>query len=233
MARGERPLSVGFFFSLGHSTIVFAAALGVRGISQRLEDSSALNVLGTTVSGAFLYLIALANLVLLAGALRDGPAPQPTGPMMRLFGRLFGAVRKPWHMYPVGLLFGLGFDTASEVALLLLAATAALGGVPLYAMCCLPLLFAAGMSLLDTLDGAFMAFAYGWSSAEPLRRHYYNLTVTALSVVVALGIGTIELLSVAGLAEVNLSLIGLVVAGLFVGTWGLAVAVWRSGRLES
>ena len=230
MARGERPLSVGFFFSLGHSTIVFIAALGVHGLSGRLQDSSALSVVGTTVSGSFLYLIALANLVLLAGALRDGPAAQPSGPMTRLFGRLFGTVDKPWHMYPVGLLFGLGFDTATEVALLILAAGAALGGLPMYAIVCLPVLFAAGMSLLDTLDGAFMTFAYGWSSAEPARRHYYNVAVTGLSVAVALGIGTIELLSVAGIAQVDLSLVGFVVAGLFVLTW--AVTVWRSGRIE-
>jgi high-affinity nickel-transport protein len=232
MARGERPLSVGFFFSLGHSTIVFAAALGVHGLSGRLEDSSALSVLGTSISGAFLYVIALANLALLVGALRDGPAAQPSGPMMRLFGRLFRTVEKPWHMYPVGLLFGLGFDTATEVALLVLAAGAALGGLPIYAIVCLPILFAAGMSLLDTLDGAFMTFAYGWSSAEPARRHYYNVTVTGLSVAVALGIGTIELLSVAGIAEVDLSLVGFVVAALFVAAWAAAVAVWRSGRLE-
>jgi nickel/cobalt transporter (NiCoT) family protein len=232
MSRGERPLSVGFFFSLGHSTIVFVAALGVHGLSGRLQDSSALSVVGTTVSGSFLYLIALANLVLLAGALRDGPAAQPSGPMFRLFGRLFRTVDKPWHMYPVGLLFGLGFDTATEVALLILAAGAALGGLPMYAIVCLPILFAAGMSLLDTLDGAFMAFAYGWAFAKPVRKLYYNLTVTGLSVAVALGIGSLELLSALGVAEIDLGAVGYVVVALFAVTWLVSMAVWRFGRIE-
>src|SRR3954470_23526154 len=167
MAEGQRPLSVGFFFSLGHSTIVFALGVfvvaGVRGLSG--ESSPLLQagaVVGPAVSGAFLMLIGLVNLAILRNLLRmfraDGeqPAPVVAGPMSRVFGRATRAVRKPWHMYPLGCLFGLGFDTATEVGLLVLAGGAAAGGLPFYAILCLPILFAAGMSLFDTIDGAFM-----------------------------------------------------------------------------
>jgi nickel/cobalt transporter (NiCoT) family protein len=135
-------------------------------------------------------------------------------------------------MYPLGILFGLGFDTATEVALLFLAAGASFAGLPFYAILCLPILFAAGMSLLDTLDGAFMSFAYGWAFAKPVRKLYYNLTVTGLSVVVALGIGSVELLSALGVADVDLGSLGYLVVGLFALTWLVAVAVWRLGRIE-
>jgi high-affinity nickel-transport protein len=135
-------------------------------------------------------------------------------------------------MYPLGLLFGLGFDTATEIALLFLAAGAAFGDLPFYAVLCLPVLFAAGMSLLDTIDGAFMSFAYGWAFAKPVRKLYYNLTVTGLSVAVALGIGTIELLSVAGVTQVDLNAVGYAIVGLFAVTWIAAMAVWRFGRIE-
>jgi high-affinity nickel-transport protein len=135
-------------------------------------------------------------------------------------------------MYPLGILFGLGFDTASEVALLLLAAGTASGGVPVYGVLCLPILFAAGMSLLDTLDGSLMRFAYGWALEHPARRLYYNLAVTGLSVVVAAGIGGAELVSVAAGRGVDLNAAGFAIAGLFVLTWVLALAVWRFGRVE-
>ena len=147
-------------------------------------------------------------------------------------------------MYPIGLLFGLGFDTASEVALLFLAAGAATSGLPFYAILCLPILFAAGMSLLDTIDGSFMNFAYGWAFSQPVRKVYYNLTITGLSVAVALIIGTIELLSVAAdrlkltggfwdtVANLNLNTVGFVIVGVFVATWVIALAVWRFGRIE-
>jgi high-affinity nickel-transport protein len=135
-------------------------------------------------------------------------------------------------MYPLGVLFGLGFDTATEIALLVLAAGASFSGLPFYAVLCLPVLFAAGMALLDTIDGAFMGFAYEWALARPVRRLYYNLTVTGLSVSVALGIGTIELLSVLGVADVELEAVGYAVAALFALTWAGAVAVWRLGRIE-
>jgi high-affinity nickel-transport protein len=135
-------------------------------------------------------------------------------------------------MYPLGLLFGLGFDTATEIALLFLAAGAAFGALPFYAVVCLPILFAAGMSLLDTLDGAFMAFAYGWAFAKPVRKLYYNLTVTGLSVAVALGIGSLELLSALGVASINLGDVGYLVVGMFALTWLVAAGVWRFARIE-
>jgi high-affinity nickel-transport protein len=137
-------------------------------------------------------------------------------------------------MYPLGLLFGLGFDTATEVALLATAGTAAAAGdIPFYAILCLPVLFAAGMSLLDTLDGACMSFAYGWAFARPVRKVFYNLAVTALSVAVALVVGTLELAGVLGFAAgVDLELAGYAIAALFVLTWAVALAVWRFGRIE-
>jgi nickel/cobalt transporter (NiCoT) family protein len=267
MSEGQRPLSVGFFFSLGHSTVVFVLALlfsvGVKALAGPVEDGgsslhSLTGLIGTSVSGTFLYLIAALNLVVLVGIvrvfrdMRRGAYSedqledllQSRGLMNRFLGRFTNAVRKPWQMYPLGILFGLGFDTATEVALLFLAAGAAGAGLPWYAILCLPVLFAAGMSLLDTIDGSFMNFAYGWAFSEPVRKVYYNITITALSVAVALIIGTIELLSIAteklGLtggfwewvSSIDLNAVGYIVVGLFVVTWAVAFAVWRLAGLE-
>src|SRR3954452_21284000 len=236
MAEGQRPLSVGFWFSLGHSTIVFAlgvvVVVGVRGLSGAVEDDGsalhrATGLVGPLVSGTFLMVIGLLNLAVLVGIARifrrmrrgdfDEAALEAEldqrGLMTRVYGRATRAVRKPWHMYPLGCLFGLGFDTATEVGLLVLAGGAAASGLPFYAMLCrpgggagtglrfyailcLPILFAAGMTLFDTIDGAFMTFAYGWAFSEPVLKIFYNITITVLSVAVALMIGTIELLSV-------------------------------------
>jgi high-affinity nickel-transport protein len=166
------------------------------------------------------------------------------GFMNRFLGRATRAVKKPWHMYPLGLLFGLGFDTATEIALLATAGTAAAGGLPITAILCLPILFAAGMTLLDTIDGAFMNFAYGWAFSKPVRKVFYNITITALSVAVALIIGTIELLAVFAdkfslsggiwgfVTDLDLNLVGYFLVALFVVTWALAVAIWRFGRIE-
>ncbi len=255
MADGQRPLSVGFWFSLGHSSVVFALALllsvGVRTIAGQVQDDSSTlqavtGVVGTAVSGSFLYVIGLINLAVLFGvgravrSLRSGERDEaalerllaPRGPISSLTQRFGRRITRPWQMYPLGLLFGLGFDTATEIALLFLAAGAAFGALPFYAILCLPVLFAAGMSLLDTIDGALMTFAYGWANAKPVRKLYYNLTVTGLSVAVALGIGTIELLSVAGIAEVDLGAVGYVIVALFALTWLVALAVWRFARIE-
>jgi high-affinity nickel-transport protein len=164
--------------------------------------------------------------------------------MSRFYGRATRAVKHSWQMYPLGFLFGLGFDTATEIALLATAGTAAAGGLPLTAILCLPILFAAGMSLLDTIDGAFMNFAYGWAFSKPVRKVFYNMTVTALSVAVALVVGTVELLAVLAdrlglsggfwdvVSGVDLNVVGYVIAGLFVATWAIALAVWRLGRVE-
>jgi nickel/cobalt transporter (NiCoT) family protein len=251
MADGRRPLSVGFF-SLGHSTVVFVLALllaaGVRALGGAVEDeSSALQqttgLIGTLVSGTFLCLIGALNLAGLASvvrAARRGEAqPEPQGVMSRIYGRFTRAVSKPWHMYPLGVLFGLGFDTATEIALLVLAAGASFSGLPFYAILCLPVLFAAGMSLLDTLDGIVMSYAYGWALAQPSRRLYYNLTVTSLSVVVALGIGTIELTSVlverlglhgavlSWVAGIEIGMLGYALTGVFLLTWLVTALAWR------
>jgi nickel/cobalt transporter (NiCoT) family protein len=166
------------------------------------------------------------------------------GLMNRVLRSRTRAITRSWHMYPLGLLFGLGFDTASEVALLFLAAGAAGAGLPFYAILCLPVLFAAGMSLFDTLDGSFMRYAYGWAFARPARKLYYNITITGLSVLVALVVGTIELLGVLGerlgltggfwawIAGIDLNAIGYVIVALFVATWAVALAVWRLAGIE-
>jgi len=267
MNDGQRPLSVGFFFSLGHSTIVFALAvlvsIGVRGLTGAVEsDDSVLHqatgLVGPLISGAFLVVIGLVNLVIFANVMgvfrrmRHGELDERRleqqldsfGFMNRLLGRVTRSIRKPWQMYPLGLLFGLGFDTATEVALLVVAGGAAASGLPFYAILCLPILFAAGMTLFDTLDGAFMNFAYGWAFSKPVRKIYYNIAVTGLSVAVALLVGTVELLAVLadklGLSggvwslasSLDLNLVGYAIVGLFVVTWACSLAVWRFGRIE-
>ncbi|GHD53498.1 nickel/cobalt efflux system [Streptomyces mirabilis] len=267
MGEGKRPLSVGFWFSLGHSSIVFALALllslGVKALAGPVRDDnsqlhSVTGVIGTTVSGVFLYLIAGINLLILVGIwkvfrqMRTGHFDEAAleeqlnnrGLMNRLLGRLMKSISKPWQMYPLGMLFGLGFDTATEIALLVLAGSGAASGLPWYAILCLPVLFAAGMSLLDTIDGSFMNFAYGWAFSKPVRKVFYNLTITGLSVAVALIIGTVELLGLLAeklalhgvfwdwVAGLDLNVLGFVIVGLFFVTWLVAMAVWKFGRIE-
>jgi high-affinity nickel-transport protein len=267
MAEGRRPLSVGFFFSLGHSTVVFVLAflfaLGIRALGGQVSNSSSAlhevtNWIGTGVSGTFLYLIAALNAAVLWGIIkvllemRAGRYDEAQlerqldsrGLMTRFLGRFSRAIGSPWQMYPLGVLFGLGFDTATEVALLFLAAGAAGAGLPFYAILCLPVLFAAGMSLLDTIDGSFMNFAYGWAFSRPVRKIFYNLTITGLSVAVALVIGTIELGGLlaeklgaqgsfwAWLEHVSINTLGFIIVGMFVLTWAAALAIWRLGRIE-
>ena len=267
MAEGKRPLAVGFFFSLGHSSVVFALGIGLTFaakaiIGQVANHGSALHgigaMVGTLVSGTFLYLIALLNLVILVGIvkvfidMRRGRYDDDElehqlnqrGLMFRFFGKLMRAIHSPWQMYPVGILFGLGFDTATEVALLAATAGAATFGLPWYVVLSLPVLFAAGMSLFDTIDGSFMNFAYGWAFAKPLRKVYYNITITALSVAVALIVGSIELfallanqLNLSGgfwsyVSHFDINQAGFIIVGLFVGTWVVALGIWRFGRIE-
>jgi nickel/cobalt transporter (NiCoT) family protein len=267
MNDGQRPLAVGFFFSLGHSSVVFGLAVLLAAGMKTLvgpvrDDSSALHhytgLVGTSVSGAFLYLIAIINVVILVGILRvfaqlrrgeyDEAALERhldnRGLINRVLGRTTKSITKSWQAYPVGLLFGLGFDTATEIALLVLASTSAASGLPWYAILCLPVLFAAGMCLLDTVDGTFMNFAYGWAFSNPVRKVYYNITITALSVAVALLIGSVELLGLfAGefgwhgafwdwVSGLNLNMVGYFIVGMFVVTWAIALLVWRYGRIE-
>ncbi len=267
MAEGKRPVSVGFWFSLGHSSIVFGLvvliALGVKALAgQVADDSSTLQqttgLIGTAVSGTFLYVIGIINLMVLVGIvkvfrdMRRGAFDEATleqqlnnrGLINRLLGGVTKAVTKPWQMYPVGLLFGLGFDTATEVGLLVLAGGAAAFSLPWYAVLTLPVLFAAGMSLLDSIDGCFMNFAYGWAFSKPVRKVYYNITITGLSVAVALIIGTIEMASIlvdklgidsgplASLSNLDLNYVGYAIVALFVLTWVVALVVWKVGRIE-
>jgi len=267
MSEGKRPLSVGFWFSLGHSTIVFVLAfllaIGIRSLSGPVKnDNSGLhqvtNWVGTLVSGSFLYVIAALNIVILLGIIKvfremragtyDEEALEEQlnnrGFMNRFFGGLTKTITKPSQMYPIGVLFGLGFDTATEVALLVLAGGAAGAGLPWYAILCLPVLFAAGMSLMDSIDGSFMNFAYGWALSKPVRKVFYNITITGLSVAVALVIGTIELggliaeeLNLSGsfwswFETIDINLLGFIIVGMFVATWAIALSVWRFGRIE-
>ena len=267
MADGKRPLAVGFFFSLGHSTVVFslsfALAFFAKAVAGQVSgDGSQLHNLGgyvgTSVSGAFLYAIAAINLVILIGIvrifrdMRRGVYDDETleqrlnerGLINRILGPLARSVRHSWQMYPIGVLFGLGFDTATEVGLLALAATAGGASLPWYAMLCLPVIFAAGMTMMDTADGAFMSVAYGWAFSNPVRKVFYNLAITGLSVAVALLVGSVELLSLIvsyfGLSGgfwgfvggLDLNTIGFVIVGMFVLTWVVAVSLWFFGDIE-
>ena len=267
MSEGKRPLSTGFWFSLGHSTIVFALtfliSIGVRSLDGPVSDGNSslhqvTSWIGTLVSGSFLYAIAAINAVILLGIvgvlrqMRRGQYDEAEleqqldrrGLMNRLLGRLTRAVTRPSQMYPIGVLFGLGFDTATEVALLVLAGGAASAGMAWYAVMCLPVLFAAGMSLVDSIDGAFMNYAYGWALSKPVRKVYYNLTVTSLSVMVAAVIGTIELggliaqhLNLSGsfwtwFENIDLNVLGFVIVGMFLATWVIAISVWHFGHIE-
>jgi nickel/cobalt transporter (NiCoT) family protein len=250
---GKRPLGVGFFFSLGHSTIVFALTAGLA-LTAGVVDAAipsfqqAASTIGASVSGAFLLLIGMLNLFVLADvvrawrAMRTGQHDEQAlerrlldrGMLSRLvLTRIGDRIDTSWKMAPLGALFGLGLDTASEIALLALAAGVATHRVPLPALLALPTLFAAGMSLLDTADGVFMSRAYGWAFSNPVRKIYYNITVTSLSIAVALVIGMIELLQVTvGLRVLDLGKIGYLVVGLFVATWVVSLFYWKARGVE-
>jgi high-affinity nickel-transport protein len=268
MVDGQRPTSVGFFFSLGHSSVVFALSVllnfGIKALYRQLQDGGSslhavTTIVGTSVSGGFLYLIAGLNLAILVSIvrifrdMRRGRFDETEleaqllarGLLSRLFGPLLRKVDRPWKIYPIGFLFGLGFDTATEVALLVISAGAVGHGLPWWAILALPILFAAGMSLFDTLDGCFMNVAYGWAFFRPVRKVYYNLVITGLSVAVALIIGTVELVGllrselgwhgalVDAVGGIDMNTAGFVVVGLFAATWAVALAVWRFGHVEA
>ena len=265
---GRRPLSTGFWFSLGHCTIVIALGVGIVVAEKALygavsDRSSGLEqfggIFGTVVSASFLYLIALLNVVVLAGivrvfrAMRHGEYDEAAleehlnrrGLMYRLFGRWMSSITAEWQMYPVGVLFGMGFDTATEVALLATTALLASQHLPFYSIMCLPILFTAGMSLMDTIDGLFMNFAYEWAFATPVRRVYYNLAITGLSVAICFFVGTIEVLGLLPMElggvhgsfwhfmqAFDINRAGFVIVGMFVLCWAGAVMFWRLGRVE-
>jgi high-affinity nickel-transport protein len=268
MADGKRPLASGFFFSFGHSTVVVAVGVGITFAAKAVFGAvvnpnsayeTAGGAAGTVISAGFLYLIAALNLVVLAGIVRVfrgmrrgtfGEAEleaqlQSRGFMYRFFGRLMSSINHTWQMFLVGLVFGIGFDTVTEVVLLAATAYAAVQGLPYYAVLALPFLFSGGMMLFDTLDGCFMNFAYGWAFAKPVRKVYYNLVITGLSIAAAFIIGTIELLGILttrahlhgafwdAMANFNINIAGFCIAGLFVLVWAGALAYWRFGKVEA
>jgi nickel/cobalt transporter (NiCoT) family protein len=266
-AGSKRPLSVGYYFSLGHSTIVIAIGAGIviaeKAVYGAVSNSSSGleqfgGVFGTIVSATFLYLIALLNIVILAGivkvfrAMRNGTYDEAElerqlenrGLMYRFFGKWMKSITKEWQMYPVGVVFGMGFDTATEVALLATTALLATQVLPWYSIMCLPILFTAGMAMMDTVDGCFMNGAYGWAFFNPVRKVYYNLAITGLSVAICFFIGTIEVfgllpmeLHIHGpfwnfMENFNINTAGFVIVGMFVLTWAVALCIWKYGRVE-
>ncbi len=268
MSEGRRPLGVGFFFSLGHSSVVFSLAVllsaGIRALDTGVANGDSglhryTGLIGTSVSGGFLYLIAILNAVILVGIVKvfrdmrsgrydDAQLEEQLanrGLLNRFLAPLARRIDTSWKMYPLGFLFGLGFDTATEIALLVLAGTAVAGGLPFWAILSLPVLFAAGMCLLDTIDGSFMNFAYGWAFSKPVRKVYYNIAITGLSVAVAFVIGSLELAQVlsgplhltgpvwAYANSFDINRAGFYIVGLFVATWVVALGVWRLGRVEA
>ena len=266
MHEGQRPITVGFFFSLGHSTVVVLASLAIAATATALQTDLAPfhdvgGVIGTTVSIVFLLAIAVMNLFILGSVYRafhrvraggayveeDLDALLAGGGLLaRIFRPLFGIVRKSWHMYPLGLLFGLGFDTATEIALLGISAAEAARGLPIWSIMVFPALFTAGMSLVDTADNVLMIGAYGWAFSKPMRKLYYNLTITFASVVVALVVGGVQAFGLVARrtgwqggvwdAVNNLNdhfgAIGYLIIGLFIACWGVSVLVYRLKRYD-
>ena len=266
MQDGRRPLSVGLYFSLGHSTVVVLLSLliaattaALQGRFDTLKDVGGL--IGTSVSVAFLFAIAAANLVVLTGVYRTFQSVKRGGRLVeedvdrllagrglmgRIFRPIFGIVRRSWHMYPLGLLFGLGFDTATEVGLLGISAAQASQGLSIWSIMVFPALFTAGMTLLDTTDSILMVGAYGWAFVKPIRKLYYNMTITLVSVAVALLVGGIEALGLLadrlkleggfwhGIGELNddFGTLGLVIVGLFLVSWIVSVVIYRVKRYD-
>lgn len=269
LAKGKKPLGVGLFFSLGHSTIVMALCVGVAFAAKQAtkfqqDFAETGGIIGASVSTIFLYLVGVLNLIILVGIIKVWRQAKSgkfshehltqllneRGLMKLIFrGAFKKGFDKSWQLYPVGVLFGLGFDTATEVALLALSATAAVGTVggtlPPLAIIALPLIFAAGMSLMDSLDGIFMTKAYSWAFTSPLRKIYYNLTTTGLSIFVAFVIGTIQFVGVlsektnidnyqpfTAIAEIDLNRVGYFIVASFVLAWLVSVLIWKLGRYE-
>jgi len=264
-----RPFGYGYFFSLGHSTIVVAIGVGLIIAAKTVlpavtHSTSSLEsfggTFGTIVSASFLFLIGVLNLVILAGILkvfrsmRRGEYDEEElerqlenrGFFYRFFGKWMKAINKDWQMYPVGVVFGMGFDTATEVALLTTTALLASQHIPWQAIICLPILFTAGMCLMDTTDGMFMNLAYGWAFFNPVRKVFYNLAITGLSVAICFFIGGIEVLSLipqdfhvnsssgfwAFMANFDINKAGFIIVGMFIFTWAVSIAIWRWGHIE-
>lgn len=264
MSDGQRPVAVGLFFSLGHSTVVVALSVVIALFASVVTDIPALQeiggLIGTTVSAAFLLVIGVINLVVLIDiyrmfrrVARGGSYSEATleeflnerGLLARIFRPMLRAIRQSWHMYPLGLLFGLGFDTASEVALLGLAATSGANHVPIAFILVLPALFAAGMSLVDATDGVLMLGAYGWAYVKPIRKLYYNLNITFVSVLIAFAIGGIQVLSIVAerfglrggfwnfVRDLDFGVIGFGIIGIFVVSWTASTLIYRWKRYDT
>jgi len=261
MEEGKRPIALGFYFSLGHSTVVVLATIGVAlaatAFKDKLEGFQDIGgLIGTSVAAAFLLIIAAINVIILVNVYRafqrvkdggsyaaqdiDAMLANGGGLLTRLFRRLFGMVGRSWHMYPLGFLFGLGFDTATEIGLLTIAAVEASSGLPLWSILVFPALFAAGMTLIDTTDSVLMVKAYGWAFVNPVRKLYYNLTITFVSVVVAVIVGgalalglIVEKLGLKGgfWDLVNgfndLGFVGYFIVGIFVASWLVSMLIYR------
>ncbi|MES2390516.1 MAG: HoxN/HupN/NixA family nickel/cobalt transporter [Acidobacteriota bacterium] len=266
MQEGKRPVAVGFMFSLGHSTIVVIGAVGIaaaaRALQHRMDSLRDIgSLVGTIVSTVFLLGIALVNLFVLRSILqafarvrRGEPYVEEDfdlllgsrGLLARLFRPMFRIIRRSWHMYPLGVLFGLGFDTATEIGVLGLSATSASAGLSLWTILIFPALFAAGMSLIDTTDNILMLGAYGWAFVKPVRKLYYNITITSVSVIVALAVGGIEALgllagrmhltggiwSIVGRLNDNFGTLGYCIIGLFVVSWIVSIAIYKWRRFD-
>jgi high-affinity nickel-transport protein len=266
MQQGKRPVAVGFFFSLGHSTIVFGLsvviALTSAAIKNRFHSFQAIGgIIGTSVSAFFLLAIAVANLFILMSVYRTFQHVKRGGRFVdedlnlvlarrgffgRIFRNLFRLIEHGWQMYPVGFLFGLGFDTATEVGLLGISATEATQGLPIWSILVFPTLFTAGMALVDTTDSILMLGAYGWAFVKPIRKLYYNMTITFVSVLVAVLVGGVEVLGLIGgqfkgqgavwnfigLLNDNFGVVGFVIIGIFVASWAASIIIYRMNRYD-
>ena len=264
LQKGKTPLGIGFSFSLGHSSVVFVLAVAITfaaaAVKHALPAMQNLGgIIGAGVSATFLWIIGIINLLVLLDILKVWQQAKTgkhshqhleellskRGFINRILGgRLQGFIKSSWQMYPVGFLFGLGFDTASEVGLLAMTAGASAGNLPVPAILSLPILFAAGMSLMDTSDGVLMCKAYNWAFINPLRKIFYNITTTGLSIAVALIIGSIELIQVltsmldikgaffVSISHLDFGGLGYIIVGLFIVAWILSLLVWKIGRIE-
>ena len=266
MQEGKRPVAVGFFFSLGHSAIVIAMSVAIAfaaaAVQSRFDEFKAIGgVISTSISAFFLFAIAALNIMIMASVYRTFRAVKRGEPFVeedldmllnnrgllaRLFRPVFKMVSRSWHLFPVGMMFGLGFDTATEVALFGISATQATHGLSWWVILVFPALFTAGMSLVDTTDSILMLGAYGWAFMKPIRKIYYNLTITFVSVVVAVLIGGIETLALLadklqlqgpfwtmmGDLGDNFGLLGYLIIGLFILSWLVSIAIYRLKRYD-
>jgi high-affinity nickel-transport protein len=266
MQQGKRPVAVGLMFSLGHSTVVIVGAIAIAAtalaLQHRIDAVREIGgVIGTLVSALFLFAIAIVNLIVLQSVIRSFMRVRRGEPyvdedfdlllgnrgfLSRLFRPMFNLIRSSWHMYPLGVLFGLGFDTATEIGLLGISAAEASKGLTISSILVFPVLFAAGMSLVDSTDNILMLGAYGWAFVKPIRKLYYNITITSVAIVVALAVGGIEALgllagqfhltggmwNLVGKLNDNFGVLGYCIIALFAGSWIISIAIYKWRRFD-